>query len=59
MILPDAFADDPERRARLDREARAGALNHPDNAATCGFEEVAPSPGSGQSAKRALLIELL
>jgi eukaryotic-like serine/threonine-protein kinase len=29
-ILPAAFADDPQRRARFEREARAvAALNHP------------------------------
>jgi hypothetical protein len=29
-VLPEAFAGDPERRRRFDREARAvGALNHP------------------------------
>ena len=27
-ILPDAFADDPDRLARFTREARAAGLNH-------------------------------
>jgi serine/threonine protein kinase len=39
-ILPDAFAADPERLARLEREARTlASLNHPHIAAIYGFEK--------------------
>ena len=39
-VLPEAFASDPERLARLKREAQVLAgLNHPGIAAIYGFEE--------------------
>ena len=39
-ILPDAFASDPDRMARFEREAKTlGALNHPHIAAIYGFEK--------------------
>ncbi len=39
-ILPDAFAQDPDRRARFEREARLLAtLNHPGIAGIYGFHE--------------------
>ena len=38
-VLPDAFADDEERLARFDREAKTlAALNHPNIAAIYGVE---------------------
>ena len=39
-ILPDAFASDPERMARFEREAKTlASLNHPNIAAIYGFEK--------------------
>ena len=51
-VLPDAFARDPERLARFEREAKAlAALNHPNIAAIYGFEE--------SGAVRFLVLELV
>src|SRR5678815_1643715 len=51
-ILPDAFASDPERLARFEREAKTlASLNHPHIAAIYGFEK---STGS-----HALVMELV
>jgi serine/threonine protein kinase len=51
-ILPWAFANDPERLARLEREARVlAALNHPNIAAIYGLEEA--------DGVRALVLELV
>ena len=51
-ILPDAFADDPDRLARFQREAQIlASLNHPNIAAIYGIEE---SEGA-----RALVLELV
>src|SRR5688500_1966719 len=39
-ILPESFADDPERLARFEREAKTlAALNHPNIAIIHGFED--------------------
>src|ERR1051326_449150 len=47
-VLPDAFARDPERMARFQREAEVlASLNHPNIAAIYGLEE------------RALVMELV
>jgi len=40
-VLPEAFASDPERLARFEREAKVlASLNHPSIAAIYGFHEV-------------------
>jgi len=58
-ILPDAFASDPERLARFEREAKTlASLNHPHIAAIYGFEK-SPSTGSGQAVVHALVMELV
>ncbi len=51
-ILPDAFASDPERLARFEREAKTlASLNHPHIAAIYGFER--------SSGLQALVMELV
>jgi eukaryotic-like serine/threonine-protein kinase len=51
-ILPDAFAADPERLARFEREAKTlASLNHPHIAAIYGFEK--------SSGVHALVMELI
>src|SRR5213078_3942479 len=51
-ILPDAFAADPERVARFEREAKTlASLNHPHIAAIYGFEK--------SSGLHALVMELV
>src|ERR1700675_1253434 len=58
-VLPDAFALDPERMARFQREAEVlASLNHPNIAAIYGLEE-SPSTSAGQAAVRALVLELV
>ena len=50
--LPDAFADDPDRLARFQREAQVlASLNHPNIAAIHGIEEA--------EGTRALVLELV
>ena len=51
-ILPDAFAADPDRLARFQREAQVlASLNHPNIAAIYGIEEA--------EGTRALVLELV
>ena len=51
-VLPDAFANDPERLARFEREAKVlASLNHPNIAAIYGLERSADT--------RALILELV
>jgi serine/threonine protein kinase len=51
-VLPESFASDPERLARLQREARIlASLNHPHIAAIYGFED--------SSLTKALVLELV
>jgi eukaryotic-like serine/threonine-protein kinase len=58
-ILPDSFANDPDRLARFTREAQTlASLNHPNIAHIHGLEE-SPSAGSGQAGMRALVMELV
>ena len=59
-VLPAAFADDPERLARFNREAQTlASLNHPNIATIHGIEEVPPVSGSSSPASRALVMELV
>src|SRR5713101_4268619 len=61
-ILPDAFANDPDRLARFTREAQMlAALNHPHIAHIYGLDEVPnPEPRSPHSsAVRFLVMELV
>jgi serine/threonine-protein kinase len=56
-ILPDAFASDPERLARFEREAQVlASLNHPNIAAIHGLEE---GPVEAGHHVRALVLELV
>jgi len=56
-ILPDAFAGDPDRLARFEREAQVlASLNHPNIGAIFGFED---SPAETGRYVRALVLELV
>ena len=59
-ILPDAFAGDPARLARFEREARTlASLNHSNIGAIHGVEEVAVSTADGELRRPALILELV
>src|SRR5687767_14564905 len=59
-VLPDAFASDPDRLARFQREAQVlASLNHPNIAHVYGLERADPSTGSGQAGVQALVMELV
>ena len=46
-VLPDGFADDPERHARFEREAKVlASLNHPNIATLFGLEHLELSVSS-------------
>ena len=54
-VLPDAFAADPERLARFEREAQTlASLNHPNIAAIYGLEDI-----GGARSHAALVMELV
>src|SRR5512138_2203871 len=56
-VLPDAFAQDPERLARFEREAKTlAALSHPNIAIVHGFER---GPAEAGHYVRALVMELV
>ncbi len=58
-VLPDSVANDPERLARFEREARLlAALNHPSIAQVHGLEESGASTASGR-VTRALVMEFV
>jgi serine/threonine protein kinase len=58
-VLPEAFASDPDRLMRFQREAvTLASLNHSNIAHVHGLEEV-PSTRSGQPAVHALVMELV
>src|SRR5688572_13966823 len=56
-ILPDAFANDPDRLMRFEREAKTlASLNHPHIAQIFGLED---GPADAGTANRALVMELV
>jgi serine/threonine protein kinase len=59
-VLPPAFTTDPDRLARLEREARAlAALNHPNLATLYGVEDIQSPDLERGSVVRALVMELV
>jgi serine/threonine-protein kinase len=56
-VLPESLASDPERRARLEREAQVlASLNHPNIGGIHGFEE---APSDAGHSTQALILELV
>jgi eukaryotic-like serine/threonine-protein kinase len=52
-VLPEAFAQDPDRVARFEREARTlASLNHPNIAHVYGLEQADGSPRHGAVSRR-------
>jgi eukaryotic-like serine/threonine-protein kinase len=59
-VLPEPFAQDNERLARFEREAKTlAALNHPNIAIIHGLERTDGTGPAGQTSARALVMELV
>jgi Tol biopolymer transport system component len=59
-VLPESFAQDADRLARFEREAKTlAALNHPNIAQIYGFEELAAGAGLQPRGSYALVMELV
>ncbi|HVQ13055.1 MAG TPA: protein kinase [Vicinamibacterales bacterium] len=59
-VLPPQFTSDPDRLARLEREARAlAALNYPNIATIYGVEDMRPSDSASEVVVRALVLEMV